>query len=621
MPPNAYSRTEHLRALWPWLPLWTLAALLAIFSHGPMPLYSTRTLAVAWEMWNHGHWLVPYNNGAPYSEKAPLLFWMIHAGWFAFGVSDVWPRVLEVIFGGSQLVLLSALARRLFPTHPWVTRAAPWMLLALSFAFLFGLQIMYDVLLAVWALAALLCLTPTPARNEPRWWLFGFCLGLGLLTKGPVMALHVVFPWLLGPLWNDWANQHRARWYGRGLLAFLLGFAMLLAWALPAGFSGGEAYRQRLFFTQTAGRVVNAFDHARPVWWYLIALPVLLFPFSGWPRAYVAVAASLSQGPWGRWSRWALWISLASLLVLAGTAFFAQAIWLNKILFCLFSLPLAAVLLSRPLGGGMRFALCWVVPVFVTFSLISGKQLYYPLPEFAGAVLLLAGAIASLRERRPELATNRWLGTWPLAVGGIVFGVFLFVLPWLVASGRLHGEWFDTTAAYSRFFAVVFLLLGALLLLRGRGEMRRLAFAGLLGTLAINTLFTLTLWPRYDLTPATRLLGAADAQNRAIGFTGVYEGQFHFAGRLDHPIVELHGDGAVAAFARAHPNGLIVTHPDKLDAAALRYPLLAQPFRSSWVVIWPATSLADLRAGHRPPEPAQPPRIFPNSDARSRQLP
>ena len=60
MPPNAYSRTEHLRALWPWLPLWTLAALLAIFSHGPMPLYSTRTLAVAWEMWNHGHWLVLY---------------------------------------------------------------------------------------------------------------------------------------------------------------------------------------------------------------------------------------------------------------------------------------------------------------------------------------------------------------------------------------------------------------------------------------------------------------------------------------------------------------------------------------------------------------------------------
>lgn len=63
----SYSRSEQLRAVWPWLPLWAAVALLAIFSHGPMPLYSTRTLAVAWEMWNQGHWLVPHINGQPYS--------------------------------------------------------------------------------------------------------------------------------------------------------------------------------------------------------------------------------------------------------------------------------------------------------------------------------------------------------------------------------------------------------------------------------------------------------------------------------------------------------------------------------------------------------------------------
>ncbi|MCW8808615.1 MAG: glycosyltransferase family 39 protein, partial [Rhodanobacter sp.] len=296
MPVRAYSRFEHLRALWPWLPLWGLAALLAIFSHGPMPLYSTRTLAVAWEMWSHGHWLVPYINGQPYSEKAPLLFWLIQAGWWVFGVSDVWPRVLEVLIGGTQLVLIATLARRLFPARPWMAKAAPWLLMSLSYAFLFGLQIMYDVLLATWVLAALLCLTPKMHRTEPRWLLFGLCIGAGLLTKGPVMLLHVIFPWLLGPLWNDWARQHRARWYGRGLLSMLLGSVMLLAWAVPAGLVGGDAYRQRLFFTQTAGRVVDGLaqvkhlqSHAHPTGWYLLWLPLLLFPFSGWPRVPVAV--------------------------------------------------------------------------------------------------------------------------------------------------------------------------------------------------------------------------------------------------------------------------------------------------------------------------------------------
>lgn len=557
MPTSAYSRSEHLRSLWPWLPLWTAVALLAIFSHGPMPLYSTRTLAVAWEMWNHGHWLVPHINGQPYSEKVPLLFWLIHAGWFVFGVNDVWPRILEVIFGGAELVLLATLARRLFPNRPWVAKGAPWMLLALAYAFLFGLQIMYEVLLAVWVLAALLCLTPKADREEPRWLLFGLCIGAGLMTKGPVMFLHVAFPWLLGPLWSDWANRHRARWYGRGVLAMLLGGAILLAWALPAGFSGGEAYRQRLFFTQTAGRVVDAFDHARPFWWYLPMIPALLFPFSGWPRAWAALIA-----------------------------------------------------LRRPLEPGIRFGLCWLAPILVAFSLISGKQLYYPLPEFAGATLLLAGAIAVLREKRPALATSPWLGTWPMGIGGLLFAVFLFVLPNLVARNLMHGEFIDSTSQYSRFFSIVFVLLGALLLLRGRGELRRLAIAGLVGTLALNTLFTLTMWQNFDLRPAAHLLGAADAEGRAIGYVGNYEGQFHFEGRITRPIERLSEGDSIQAFARAHPDGLIIARPEKLDAADLRYPLLVQPFRSSWVVIWPAASLAAQRAGHTPPEPPHPTRIY-----------
>ena len=279
---------------------------------------------------------------------------------------------------------------------------------------------------------------PTAKRAEPRWLLFGLCIGLGLLTKGPVMLLHVVFPWLLGPLWSDWASQHRGRWYGRGVLALLLGFGMLLAWAVPAGFSGGEVYRQRLFFTQTAARVVDGVapahdlqSHARPLWWYLLAIPALMFPLSGWPRATAAL-----------------------------------------------------VMLRRPLEPGIRFALCWLVPTFVTFSLISGKQLYYPLPELGGGCLLLAGAIVLLRERHHGLATTAWLGTWPLAIGGFALAALLFALPNLVASNRLHGEWFDEAVTYSRSMSIVFVLLGGLLLLRGRGEMRRLAVAGLLGTLA-----------------------------------------------------------------------------------------------------------------------------------------
>ncbi|HEY8682697.1 MAG TPA: glycosyl transferase, partial [Rhodanobacter sp.] len=219
------------------------------------------------------------------------------------------------------------------------------------------------------------------------------------------------------------------------------------------------------------------------------------------------------------------------------------------------------------------------------------------------------------------LAENGWLGTWPLGLGGIGFALFLFVLPILVAGNHLHGEWPDAAAPYSRYFSVVFLLLGVLLLLRGRGELRRLAVAGLVGVLALNTLFTLTLWSQYDLRPTSRLLGAAERSGRPIGYLGNYEGEFHFDGRLTRPISELYGDRALQDFARAHPDGLVVAHPEKIDANDLRYALLVQPFRSSWLVVWPAVSLADLQTGHTPPEPVQPTQVYPANDWRYRTRP
>jgi 4-amino-4-deoxy-L-arabinose transferase-like glycosyltransferase len=619
-------------------------ALLAIFAHGPMPMFSTRTLAVAWEMWAHGHWLVPHINGDPYSEKAPLLFWMIHAGWAVFGVTDVWPRILEVVFGGVQLVLASVLAGRLFPTRPWVAKATPWLLMALAYAFLFGLQIMYEVLLVVWVLAALLCLTPTATRAQPRWWLFGLMIGAGLLTKGPVMVVHVLFPFLLGPLWNDWARQNKARWYGFGVLGLLLGFAILLAWAIPAGESGGEAYRQRLFFTQTAGRVVDAKvqdlqNHARPAWYYFLFLPVLLFPLSGWLRGLVAVPTTLFRRPWRAGTTAALvcaGISLLLLLASAAGGHFPG--WAEKILVVLVLLPLFLALARQPLEPGLRFLVAWLLPTLLTFSLITGKQLYYVLPELAGVTMLVAASVADLRERHKALASHYALGTWPLSLGAFLLAIALFAMPSVVPSRFPDNIWLVGMAPYARFFGVIFIVLGALLLLRGRGEMRRLAFAGLIGTVALNALFTLGLWYRYDLTPASLFLGQADAAGRPIGNLGVsYNGQYHFAGRLMHPIARLkvapgmptqvdedddddvvHDGDTLDDFARHHPDGLVISYAKHPPANAFRYARLIQPSRTGWLMIWDAPTLNALQNGRLPAEPRQPTLLYPQDYWRTR---
>jgi hypothetical protein len=210
-------------------------------------------------------------------------------------------------------------------------------------------------------------------------------------------------------------------------------------------------------------------------------------------------------------------------------------------------------------------------------------------------------------------------------------------MPSVVPTRFPDNIWLVGMAPYARFFGVIFIVLGGLLLLRGRGEMRRLAFAGLIGTVALNALFTLGLWYRYDLTPAALFLAQADAAGRPIGNLGVsYNGQYHFAGRLMHPIAKIalapgmtaqvdeddddvvHDGDSLADFASHHPDGLIVSYAKHPPANAFRYARLIQPSRTGWLMIWDATTLNALQSGRLPPEPRQPTLLYPQDYWRTR---
>ena len=80
-----------------------------------IPLDETRYVSVAWEMHQRGDFLVPYLNGAPYSDKPPLLFWLMNAGWSVFGVNAWWPRAVSAVFAVLSTLLIAQMALRLWP--------------------------------------------------------------------------------------------------------------------------------------------------------------------------------------------------------------------------------------------------------------------------------------------------------------------------------------------------------------------------------------------------------------------------------------------------------------------------------------------------------------------------
>src|SRR5215813_798507 len=115
-------------------PLFLGVLLLAplVFMLPPLPIDETRYLAVAWEMRSTGEFLVPHLNGALYSQKPPLLFWLVNAGWLVTGVHAWTARAMTLLCSIASLFLLASLVRRLTDSQR-VARAAIVILLGMLY--------------------------------------------------------------------------------------------------------------------------------------------------------------------------------------------------------------------------------------------------------------------------------------------------------------------------------------------------------------------------------------------------------------------------------------------------------------------------------------------------------
>ena len=163
---------------------WGLAVLVALIFRPPLPVDETRYLAVAWDMWREGHYLVPHLNGDPYSHKPPMLFWLMTAGWHLFGVNEWWPRLVAPVFGLGTVFMSMRLARILWPDRPEIPVTTAFILTGTLFWCLFTTLTMFDMMLAFFAVAALVSLVFTARTGHWAGFLLtGVLIGLGVLAK------------------------------------------------------------------------------------------------------------------------------------------------------------------------------------------------------------------------------------------------------------------------------------------------------------------------------------------------------------------------------------------------------------------------------------------------------
>ena len=498
------------------LALFVAAVLVMIWLRPLMPLDETRYLAVAWEMWTGGSKFVPHLNGELYSQKPPMLFWLINLVWSATGPSALAARLVTPALGLVAIALTAVLARLLWPQDAARPGRAA-LVLASSGVFLFyGSSTMFDVLLSVGVLVALIGVALLRQR-QGRFAVLVLASGLafGTLAKGPVVLLHVLPVALLMPLWA--APETRpplGRWY-RGLgLALLVALGLVALWLGPALAFGGPEYRHDVLWRQSAGRLVASFAHVEPFWFYLPLVPAYLFPW-GWGRAGLAALS-----PRNLWA-----------------------------------------------GEGERFAAVWLLAALIAFSAVSGKLPHYLVPEMPALALLLAPVLASGGVARA------WRLAWLLPGAGVlVLGVAIW-------SGAWQPDGLAPIVIPTALLAASVLVFVALAVALWTPRLGMVAAAAVAPATLIVLHLTLSnaLFAQYSTEAAGQWLAAHEAQGIARVDDRNYHGEFNFAGRLCGPLPTLAGPDAVPEWAAAHPGGGLVSIVD-LAVAGLDL-ALEVPFR------------------------------------------
>jgi 4-amino-4-deoxy-L-arabinose transferase-like glycosyltransferase len=284
-----------------------------------------------------GDWVTPRFNGEAFFDKPSLFNWIGASSFALLGFTELAARLPAALLGLACVFVTYLLGKRMFGSSVGFLGGV---VLATSGLFMvLARAVQYDMVLTFFTTLALFLFYSGVVDEKLRrryFLLFYVAIGFALLAKGP---LGLVLPGLvIGPylLLTRQLRLLREMQIGWGVLIVL---AIASPWYILMAVRN-ENYLSHFFFGQNLGYFLSAESrHPEPFYFYLLLLPGLLFPWTGF-------------------------------------------------------LPLA---IYRPLrdrqsrsGDPVRFLLIWVIVMFFFFSLAVSKLETYVLPLFPALALLIA---------------------------------------------------------------------------------------------------------------------------------------------------------------------------------------------------------------------------------------
>ncbi len=368
---------------------------LALSAIGTDPLWrpdEARIALIAQQMAESGDWIVPRIGDEVYSRYPPLPFWLMALSGSALGFDPFALRLPGALAGLGVIAVAALIARRLAGDRAGL--AAAIVLASLPALFDEQLTCRANLLLALassFAFERFLAIAAGDSRRRCAAGLW-VALAVAVLAKGPA---GVAIPGVGIAAWLALERRPAVLWALRPAWGIPLFAALVVPWyALATARTGPEFLWMNLVLENFAA-FATGFEHPRPVWFYLVRLPLVALP----------------------------WIAFA---------------------------PLLRRVRSVP---GLPLAVLWFAGLLLLLSVSSNKRVSYltwAFPAFAVAIGIGLHALLDAEPRALRRVLATLFGT--AAVTGIAVGIAA-VLPARIPSGLAPYAPFGALAAGSAALA------------------------------------------------------------------------------------------------------------------------------------------------------------------------
>jgi 4-amino-4-deoxy-L-arabinose transferase-like glycosyltransferase len=347
---TAVLNRESLKSAAPYFLLGAVALGTLFFRLGALPFIGAdecRYARIAQEMSESGRWVTPILTGLPWLEKPPLYYWITIPMIRTFGMSEAAARIAPALTALMAAASIFWLGARL-----WSWRAGAWsaliLLTAIGYA-AFGRSASMDMPFTACLTVAFALFAAGIFRGGSSWWQAACAyalIGCAVLAKGPVGIVLAAGILVLFWVFDEQGGSLRRIHVFAGAWITLL---VSVPWFWLVFRENGFSFISIFFINHNLARYVSDLHHHdQPVYYFLLVLPGLLFPWSGWlPMLIPRPLRGRAVLNWRTWDRSTIFLLSWALFPLVFFSFSGSKL-AGYVLPCL---PPIALLLGRGVAG------------------------------------------------------------------------------------------------------------------------------------------------------------------------------------------------------------------------------------------------------------------------------